>query len=121
MSGRTKSGYAMGDLVKSLQVKNIFAHSGAAAAGETCATLLENAALKIEQIVSHYHSSPEGFWYDQAWEEWVIVLRGDAALEFPGGETLEMCEGDYLTIPRHVKHRVLRTGPETIWLSVHIK
>jgi cupin 2 domain-containing protein len=107
--------------VKSLEVNNIFALACPALAEEASATLLENAALKIEEIVSHCHSSPEGFWYDQAWDEWVIVLRGDATLEFPRGETIEMCEGDYLTIPRHVKHRVLRTGPGTIWLAVHIK
>jgi cupin 2 domain-containing protein len=74
--------------VKSLEVKNIFALGGPAAGGETCATLLEHSTLRIEQIVSHYHSSAEGFWYDQAWDEWVIVLRGDAILEFPAVKPL---------------------------------
>jgi quercetin dioxygenase-like cupin family protein len=32
-----------------------------------------------------------------------------------------MSAGDYLDIPRHVKHRVARTGEETIWLAVHSK
>jgi mannose-6-phosphate isomerase-like protein (cupin superfamily) len=33
----------------------------------------------------------------------------------------EMREGDCLAIPGRVKHRVKRTGPETIWLAVHAK
>jgi cupin 2 domain-containing protein len=102
-------------------VKNIFTGSMAISGEERVFTLLENAALRIEKIVSHSHSSAEGFWYDQSQDEWVIVLRGAATLEFPAGELIDMNEGDYLTIPRHVKHRVRRTSPETVWLAVHMK
>ena len=100
---------------------NLFADLPARVDGETFVTLFENTAAKIERIVSHSHSSPAGFWYDQADDEWVIVLRGSATLEFASGELVEMKEGDYLTIPRHAKHRVGRTSEETIWLAVHIK
>jgi cupin 2 domain-containing protein len=102
-------------------VKNLFAVLPARVDGETFATLFENSAAKIERIVSHSHSSPEGFWYDQADDEWVIVLSGSATLEFADGELVAMKEGDYLTIERHVKHRVARTSEETIWLAVHVK
>jgi len=51
----------------------------------------------------------------------VIVLRGVAALEFAGGEIVDMKEGDYLIIPRSVRHRVARTGENTLWLAVHLK
>jgi cupin 2 domain-containing protein len=50
-----------------------------------------------------------------------MVVRGEETLEFEGGELVRMQEGDYLTIPRHVKHRVQRTGPKTIWLAVHVR
>jgi mannose-6-phosphate isomerase-like protein (cupin superfamily) len=50
-----------------------------------------------------------------------LVLRGDATLEFERGDFVRMKEGDYVTIPRHVKHRVHQAGPETIWLAVHIR
>ncbi len=102
-------------------LKNIFAGVVGIKGEEEFVTLFENFALRIEKIVSHSHSSPEGFWYDQKEDEWVLVLRGAATLEFAAGELLEMNEGDYLMIPRHVKHRVPRTSPETIWLAVHIK
>jgi cupin 2 domain-containing protein len=103
-------------------VKNIFANLSAAPgdAEEFC-TLFENASVRIERIVSHHHSSPPGFWYDQDNEEWVIVLRGEATIEFQGGEFVEMKAGDYVEIPRHVKHRVARTSEKTVWLAAHIK
>jgi len=104
-----------------LTVKNLFANHPAAVDGESFVTLFENAAAKIERIVSHSHSSPEGFWYDQTDDEWVIVLRGSATLEFASGDIVEMNPGDYLTIPRHMQHRVARTSAETIWLAVNVK
>ena len=103
------------------RVKSIFADSARATDAEQFLTLFENHALKIERIVSHLHSSPAGFWYDQAEDEWVIILRGSAALEFAAGEIVEMQEGDYLSIPRGARHRVARTGEDTVWLAVHLK
>ena len=102
-------------------VRNIFADRAQASDGEDFLTLFENSSVKIEKIVSHSHSSPAGFWYDQPGDEWVIVLRGTAALEFAEGEIVEMTEGDYVIIPRSVRHRVARTGEDTVWLAVHLK
>jgi|SRR6185503_3532284 cupin 2 domain-containing protein len=104
-----------------LTVKNIFAHRPKAIDGENFSTLFESSSVKIEKIVSHSHSSPPGFWYDQNEDEWVIVLRGTAALEFAAGEIVEMKEGDYLLVPRHTRHRVARTSEKTVWLAVHLK
>ena len=104
-----------------ISVKSVFARVPEKSAEEEFVTLFENSSLKIERIVSHAHGSPEGFWYDQAEDEWVIVLRGEANLEFASGEQVELGEGDYLTIPRHLKHRVRRAGPDTIWLAVYLK
>ena len=102
-------------------VNNIFADHDQEGAGENFSTLFENSSVQIERIVSHSHSSPPGFWYDQARDEWVIVLRGSAALEFAAGEIVEMKEGDYLLVPRHTRHRVARTSENTVWLAVHLK
>ncbi len=102
-------------------VKNIFAAVEVIRGEETFATVFENAALKVETIVSHSYSSPTGFWYDQNGDEWVVVVRGSASLEFADGELIEMNEGDCLTIPRHIRHRVRQTSDTTVWLAVHIK
>jgi cupin 2 domain-containing protein len=102
-------------------VYNIFSKLSKTAKQEEFLTLFENASGKIERIVSHSHSSPAGFWYDQETDEWVIVLRGSAVLEFEGNDAVELQGGDYLTIAKHVKHRVASTGAETVWLAVHLK
>jgi cupin 2 domain-containing protein len=77
--------------------------------------------IRIERIISHGHSSPEKFWYDQDENEWVIVLKGKAKLLFQDdARAVTLNEGDYIKIPKHVKHRVEWTTPDeaTIWLAV---
>ena len=78
-----------------------------------------NRNVRIERIVSHGHASPNGFWYDQDENEWVIVLKGAARLRI-GDQTVELNPGDFVTIPAHKKHRVEWTTPDepTIWLAV---
>ena len=102
-------------------VRNFFSNLPTGTNREDFLTLFENSSAKIERIVSHSHSSPPGFWYDQDWDEWLIIMRGSATLEFEGKKLVELKEGDYLTIAKHVKHRVARTGAQTVWLAVHIK
>ena len=104
-----------------IQTKNIFKPISGAAGEEQFLTLLEGNGVKIQRIVSHASSTPENEWYDQAYTEWVLVLRGHAILQFEGGERMELKEGDYLAIPPQRRHRVDETGPETIWLVVHLK
>ena len=88
---------------------------------EVFETLLSADGVRIERIVSFGHASPEGFWYDQDDNEWVMVLRGAARLEFEGREeALDLRAGDYVNIPAGVRHRVDWTTPEepTLWLAV---
>ena len=44
--------------------------------------ILARPGLKIERIISRGQTSPPGFWYDQAWNECVVVLKGSATLQF---------------------------------------
>jgi cupin 2 domain-containing protein len=90
---------------------------------ETFETLAQGNGVRIERIVSHGHSSPEGFWYDQPQAEWVVVLKGEAKLLIEGEPAPVLLKvGDHLTIPAHIKHRVEWTTPAepTIWLAVFI-
>jgi len=78
----------------------------------------------VERIVSHGHCSPDGFWYDQDENEWVILLKGSAGLRFEDQDSvLVLNPGDYLHINGHQRHRVEWTDPkqETIWLAVYYK
>jgi cupin 2 domain-containing protein len=89
---------------------------------ELLTVLRETGNARIERIVSLGHASPEGFWYDQGQDEWIVVLRGAARLAFEGeAQAVELKPGDFLNIPAHQRHRVEWTTPEepTIWLAVH--
>lgn len=83
----------------------------------------KNVNIKIERIISSAHKTPEGKWYNQDDDEWVIVLKGEAKIEFFDGEIFIMKEGDYLSIPKNDKHRVIYTSenPECLWLAIHLK
>jgi len=101
---------------------NLFADIPSKLPDEIFTTILEANNLRIERIVSHGNSSPDGFWYDQNQHEWVVLLKGFARLSFEGDEKgLELKPGDFVNIPAHQKHRVEWTTPEepTIWLAVH--
>ena len=76
----------------------------------------------IERIVSQGQASPPGFWYDQEWDEWVLLLRGGAELAFcDPPETVALGPGDWLLIPAGCRHRVNATERDTLWLAVHGK
>ncbi|NVO15588.1 MAG: cupin domain-containing protein [Rhodoplanes sp.] len=101
---------------------NLFAGSQERRSEETIATLLATPDLRIERIVSHGQVNPPGFWYDQGWAEWVVLLAGAATLRFEGEATPRaLLPGDYVHIPPHARHRVEATDPEraTVWLAVH--
>jgi cupin 2 domain-containing protein len=83
-------------------------------------TLAESEKMRVKRIISDSHASPEGFWYDQDENEWVMVLKGSAGLKFEGEEMLVLNLGDWVDIPAHVRHRVEWTDPKekTVWLAV---
>ena len=72
-------------------------------------------------MASSGHSSPEKGWYDQDRNEFVLVLKGAARLEFEGGRVMNLETGDWLEIVAGEKHRVAWTDEEgeTVWLAVH--
>jgi cupin 2 domain-containing protein len=104
-----------------LDVKNIFDLVPVELPEEITETLIEKNNIKIERIISSGQSSPEGFWYDQGTNEWVILLSGSAALLFEKDDKEKILKpGYYVFIPAHLKHRVSWTdkNQNTIWLAV---
>ncbi|MCW8957265.1 MAG: cupin domain-containing protein [Gammaproteobacteria bacterium] len=87
---------------------------------ELAQVLLEHKSLRIERIVSQGHASEPGFWYDQDEHEWVLLVQGEASIEFDSGEVVSLVQGGYLLIPAHTKHRVKSTSlqQKTIWLAI---
>jgi cupin 2 domain-containing protein len=61
---------------------NLFADVSAASAREEAfSEIFAQPGLKIERIISLGQACPPEFWYDQAWNEWVTVLKGSATLQ----------------------------------------
>ena len=83
--------------------------------------IIQDGDVKIERIISKGQVSPASGWYDQAQNEWVLVLKGEAILAFSGSEDVKLTPGCHINIPAHTKHKVKWTDPETetIWLAVH--
>ena len=99
---------------------NIFADIPKQLGEEFSEEILSSPNLRIERIVSEGQSSPEDFWYEQEENEWVIVLQGEAELEYEDGKKEFLKAGDYCNIPRGCKHRVSWTSndEQTIWLAL---
>lgn len=105
-----------------METHNILANLPADLSGEVFEPLFSGTRARIERIVSWGHASPAGFWYDQAQHEWVLVLQGEAHLEFADRpEPIRLRRGDVCQIAAHVRHRVAWTTPTepTIWLAIH--
>lgn len=79
--------------------------------------------ILIERIISAGQASPEGFWYNQAQDEWVALLQGRAKLAWKNGRELVLEAGDWVLLPAGEEHRVAETSvdPPCIWLAVHGK
>ncbi|WNO10831.1 cupin domain-containing protein [Teredinibacter sp. KSP-S5-2] len=82
--------------------------------------IVRSGSVRIERIVSQGHSSSENEWYDQEENEWVMVIQGAGKIKYEDGVEILLQKGEYVTIPKHVRHRVSWTDPnqKTIWLAV---
>ncbi|WP_036255260.1 hypothetical protein [Methylocapsa acidiphila] len=101
---------------------NLFDFALVDAKAEHFAALVEARNVKIERIVSNGQASPVGFWFDQDWAEWVVLLSGSAGLRFEGEPEVRILRpGDHILIRAHRKHRVEWTDPTcaSVWLAVH--
>lgn len=103
--------------------RNIFAPVTSNLSEEIFETLAKRGGIRIERIISHGQATPDGEWYDQGWDEWILLLTGSAGLVMEQEEITRILKpGDYLMIPAGCRHRVAWTAPgeTTLWLAVHI-
>ncbi|MBU0485310.1 MAG: cupin domain-containing protein [Proteobacteria bacterium] len=103
-------------------IDNIYSNLPKKLPAELFEKITQGHAFRLERIISKGHATPEGEWYDQEQDEWVILLKGRARLLLAGAsEAVELGPGDHLHLPAHLRHRVEWTDPETetIWLALH--
>ncbi len=101
---------------------NIFSNIPCGLDAEQFVALAESPHLNLVRIVSTGQATPEGEWYDQASAEWVVVLKGRAALRFEDEGRDRILEvGDFVEIAPHRRHRVTWTDADapTIWLALY--
>ncbi|MFC2084477.1 cupin domain-containing protein [Bacteroidota bacterium] len=102
------------------EINNIFNITKHKLTEEFFEDILKTKFFRIERIISDGHVSPKGFWYNQEEDEFVLMLKGSAEIEFEEG-ILKLNSGDYLNIPAHTKHRIKWTDlkEKCFWLAVH--
>lgn len=100
---------------------NLFASIPSQLPQEQIDLLAQSGSIRIERILSRGQVT-DG-WYDQAQEEWVALLAGEARLQFEGHSDITLRAGDWLLIRAHQRHRVTWTStePACIWLTVHFR
>lgn len=109
------------------EIKNIFELPEQLPGEELFETLFEtswhNDQISFKRIISTGQTTPEGEWYDQEQNEWLIVLQGSGELSYEDNSRIKLTTGDYLYIPAHQKHRVeyTSTEPPCIWLALFFK
>jgi len=104
------------------KVANILANLPARDEDEAFETIASGQDVRIERIISRGHRSADNFWYEQDWQEWVLVITGAATVILEdGAEIYDLGPGDYINIPALCRHRVEWTDPDqdTVWLAVH--
>jgi cupin 2 domain-containing protein len=104
-------------------MKNIFDQIPAVIPEELFDLIHKNSNIKIERIISKGHTSPKEGWFDQDLNEWVILLEGEANIEFednPKETIVTLVKGSYLFIPKNKKHKVIYTStePSCVWLAI---
>lgn len=99
--------------------RNLLAPDSNPPGEETIEVLLKTPGFTLEHIVSRGAPTPEGFWYDQDRDEWVLLIRGEAGIRYDSGELVALKAGDPLVIPAHRRHRVETVSDDAIWLAMH--
>lgn len=106
----------------SLQYGNIFYNLPKTKEKEVFQLLFKDKKLKVERIISMGQATKQGRWLRQKRNEWVVLLRGKAVLSFFGkAGVLKLKSGDYVFIPKNLRHRVEWSDPKekSLWLAVH--
>jgi cupin 2 domain-containing protein len=102
-----------------MQPVNLLKEFGQPLNQEQFETLIENAPVRLQRIISPpaFRSEP----FLQSEDEWVLVIQGEGTLEI-GDQEITLGVGDSLLIPAGTPHRVITTSidPQCIWLALHL-
>ena len=69
---------------------------------ELTTVLAESSNVRIERIISTGQTSD---WYDQSETEFVVLLEGNAIIEYDDSKSVTLSKGDTLLIKPHERHK----------------
>jgi len=95
---------------------NLYNYIRPAAGSEGIDILLQQGGARVERIVSNRAQTD---WFDQEEDEWVALIEGEATLQVEE-QTVVLGRGDTLLLRAHVRHRVVSTSEEALWLTVFV-
>ncbi len=119
----TRKFHVMQKSSKTPETHNLFNDIPGTLQEELIQTVAESGRVRIERIVSDGQATPPGQWYDQGWDEWVLLVSGGATLRFEeAASPVILKPGDHVMIPAGCRHRVDATDcrQKTVWLAVHV-
>ena len=105
-----------------MKTGNLFTPVPEARNKEIVESLVKTTGFTFERIIAQGQPTPPDEWYDQEWDEWAVLLSGEARLLFEGeDEPRTIKPGDWLLIPAHKRHRVEWCAPDeqTVWLALN--
>ena len=79
--------------------------------------LWQTGDLLVQRMVSHGHTTD---WMTQSFDEWVLLVQGEAEIAYKNGDVAALTRGDTLLIPAGVCHRVSKTSeePPCVWVCL---
>ena len=101
---------------------NVLSNLPHSASDEVFEPILQAGGVRLERIVSTGQATPAGEWLVQDWDEWVLLLAGEAQLQIEGESSRRSLRpDDWISLPASVRHRVEWTSkdPPAVWLALH--
>ena len=101
---------------------NVSSNLPYSATDEVFEPILQSGGVRSERIISTGQATSAGEWLVQDWDEWVLLLAGEAQLQIEGESSpRSLGPDDWISIPASVRHRVEWTSkdPPAVWLALH--
>ncbi len=107
-------------MAKMISVRNCLREQPEGAA-EFSHPILETDGVRVSRTRPRAKVAAREPWQELAADEWVMMARGGAVLEFEGDGQVSLRVGDHLMIPRRKKHRVILASRDAVWVAVRLK
>ena len=89
-----------------IKINNFFKYPKININKEKVIPFLNGRNFVAEKIISNGFKSANNDWMSEDSDEWVMLIKGKAKLEFENGDILNLKSGDSFNIPANTKHKI---------------